>query len=160
MFIVSLIVNQSNLLSVDNLQRALGGPTADVPRVQPPILIQCLFGEFWHFVVALEYVGPFDAHFAGVVPREVVQLGNIDQLDGVAWSWDADMAGNGIALNGHLKLPLKSFPQLICVYRGSGHAFSLAVALTDDSSGGTAHESEHGLVERGRSSDLKRNIPQ
>jgi hypothetical protein len=89
----------TDLLAVDDLQCSLWRPSADVSSVQPSILVQCLFGQLWHFVVALEDIRSFDAHFSGTITRQVVELRNIDKFDCVAGGRHADMTGDWVALD-------------------------------------------------------------
>lgn len=90
------------LLAVHNLQRPLRCPAANVAGVQPPVRVQRLRRLLRHFVVATEHVGAFDAHLAGPIVREVVQLSDIHQLDGTARGGNAHMPGKRIALDGDL----------------------------------------------------------
>lgn len=82
-----------NLFPIDDLQRALSSPAANIASVQPPLLVKCFFGQVRHFVVSLENIRSSDANFANIVLRKVIQLRDIDKFDGIAWSRNTNMAG-------------------------------------------------------------------
>ena len=102
------------LLPVDDLEHPLGQPLANVPRVQPALLIQGLPSLLVILEVAFEHTGPLEAdltqkckhqsvlpsinvylpppqntHLPLIVGAEVVHLGDVHQFDhdaGEGWA--------------------------------------------------------------------------
>jgi hypothetical protein len=54
------------LLAIDDLESAILGPTADVPGMQPAVVVENFGRLLWRLVVALEDGGALDAYLASL----------------------------------------------------------------------------------------------
>jgi hypothetical protein len=82
------------LRPIYDLDGTVGEDHADIPRVQPAIIRECLLCLLWILKVLFENVSTFQLNLTTrwVISREVAKLGAIFESDFIAWNGSSHMA--------------------------------------------------------------------